>query len=168
MRECVLTTLFPFAARQVMTPDGQRVQVPVPNGVAPGGQFQVQYQPIAAAQPMQAMPVAQPMAAGVVMGTAAMVAPQPMQMQMQPMQMQMQPAVAHVGPPPPPGCPPGGVWQDERYCGAITCLFVVIVPMYALCSCCCPLDTRRVYKLPDGRKYDMNGNEIVEQGGDSD
>ena len=256
------------------------MQVRVPNGVAPGGQFQVQYQPIAAAQPMQAVAVGQPMEAGVVMGTAApqmvapqMVAPQPMQpMQMQPMQMQpmqvqpmqvqmqpmpmqpMQPALVaqvaelnvtiprapgqmlglnlaerdgavlihniheghaasacglvfgdevvkvgqtavmgmgvndvygligqipqgapvqltirrkpHVGPPPPRGCPPGGVWKDERYCGTATCLVVLCVcPMYALCALFCPLDTRRVYQLPNGTRYDVNGNEIVEHEG---
>ena len=39
-----------------MTPDGQAMQVTIPNGVAPGQQFQVQYQPlqmVAAPQPLQ-------------------------------------------------------------------------------------------------------------------
>ena len=238
-----------------MTPDGQQMSVPIPDGVAPGGQFQVQYQPV------QAMAVAQP--AQVVMGTAPamvapMVAPQPQQVQM------MQPALVwavsiprapgqklgldlvdmggpavvvqkvhegyavdawrawasrsgeslevgdeviqvgetavagmgkdavyaliaqiphgapvnltlkrapliHLGPPPPRGCPPGGVWKDERYCGPGTCVVALFVcPLYALCAPCFPLDMRRVYALPDGTKFDVNGKEIVDEGGSDD
>ena len=154
------------------------MSVPIPNGVAPGQQFQVQYQP--AAQPMQAMAVAQPKQAAVpvpvVMGTAAMVPPQPQQMQMQPAgslagPQPMQPA-SHLGHHPPPGAPFGGHWKYEKYCGTMTWIVVCcICPAYALCACCVPLDTRMVYEVHDGtgmRKFDQLGKEIFESSGDGD
>ena len=69
---------------------------------------------------------------------------------------------------PPPGAPPGGVYQEETFIGTTTfimCLFLLIFFWPATCvPFCCPCDQRVVY-IHGGIKYTRSG-EIVPMGGE--
>eukprot|EP00658_Telonema_sp_P-2_P082591 TRINITY_DN8761_c0_g1_i3.p1 TRINITY_DN8761_c0_g1~~TRINITY_DN8761_c0_g1_i3.p1 ORF type:complete len:385 (+),score=64.85 TRINITY_DN8761_c0_g1_i3:14-1168(+) len=56
-------------------------------------------------------------------------------------------------PPPPPGCPPGGIWKATRYCGPITWCIACFA---CWCIVCCPVDERNVY-IVNGQVYDSDG-----------
>ena len=59
---------------------------------------------------------------------------------------------------PPPGCPPGGVFEDVPYVGPITCCITFWLGELAMCSpLCCPCDTKEMYIAPDGTHYSLTG-----------
>ena len=66
-----------------------------------------------------------------------------------------------AGLPTPPGAPIGGQWIQEKYCGTITWLVVILgyflIACYSLLFLNCPLDERTVYIAPNGAKYNQMG-----------
>ena len=62
---------------------------------------------------------------------------------------------------PPPGCPPGGVFENVSYVGPITCIITFLLGelFFGFCSpLCCPCDTKEMYIAPDGTHYSITGS----------
>ena len=168
-----------------MTPSGP-VTLSVPLGHPPGSSFMFSMPAMAQPMGLPTAPMAQQM--GPVMGQPVMMgtpygqqpygqqpygqqpygAPPP-QIIMQapaPIVVNQQPGVSVSVPP--PGAPPGGVYQEETFIGTTTfimCLFLLIFFWPATCvPFCCPCDQRVVY-IHGGIKYTRSG-EIVPMGGE--
>jgi len=59
----------------------------------------------------------------------------------------------------PPGAPPGGHYEEIKYCGVISW---VIALFFGVCACvpCCPCDSQEYYRAPDGSLWTSNGSRV--------
>jgi len=75
-----------------------------------------------------------------------------------------------IGPPPPPGAPPGGEWGLHEFCGEKTFLLgSAVCLLCGILSCLlflCPVDSRRVYRAPNGSLWSPSGGMIAPDSGD--
>ncbi|CAK0830953.1 unnamed protein product [Prorocentrum cordatum] len=66
-------------------------------------------------------------------------------------------SVAVAGGAEPPGAPPGGAWTEANYIGPVTlciycfCFWPIVI---------CPIDSKQVYRAPDGKMYNPSGKEF--------
>ena len=141
----------PGSQIQLATPDGQQVQIEVPQGVFEGQSFQFMApapssQPVAP-MPCQPMECAQgtvvqspPVASGVVMAPGVVVAAGPMHL------------------------PPGGTFIQQQFIGPITLIFCLIMLLLfwpaTAAPLSCPCDVREVYLSPDGSTYTRDGRQV--------
>jgi len=64
----------------------------------------------------------------------------------------------------PQGCIPGGQWVDQNFIGPVTICLVIFLILFFWPACaapfCCPCDSRRVYRDPNGLFFLPNGRSI--------
>ena len=170
----------PGGQNMTVNVNGQEMSVTVPPGIQPGQNFTFA---VAAPPPQQPIAMAQPVPQPVAMAQPVMAQPMvaqgvPMQQNygqpnVQPATVVIQPAmpqqqqvvhVHHTREPgePPYGCPPGGVWVSQPYCGDTTMIALILTAIffpYAVCCVpCCKCDQRNIYIAPDGTQYLHTGN----------
>lgn len=108
------------------------------------------YEPIAVPQqaiPQQAIPQ---------QAVPQQAVPQPQYVTLQQPVLQQQPAAPVDYRLASRGVQPGGIYENERYCGT----FSVLIGIFLLpCICCCPIDERETYTEPGtGRKVILQRN----------
>jgi len=147
-----------------------QMQATIPVGTPEGGQFQVQTPQgpmMLTRQPGQAegqtitfmLPEAPKAAEPQVVQAVAAAPVTVVGAQAQPQVIVVQGGVGADGVP--VGAPPGGTWLTEQYSGTTTMIIAIVLLLLiwpATCApFCCPCDSRRVYRAPDGRKWTPSG-----------